>query len=155
MPPTRKEYSAYGGVVQGRLQLEDTRSLQAALQTAILDGPVMVTITPIQGTRSPQQNNFWWGVVVKRFSDYCGEWPKKMHEVLKTELLGEHHILPGEGGKIVREVVVPAKSTTVLAPVEFNDLILGAQHLGSEMGLYIPDPNEPDGFRYEEVRHGL
>jgi hypothetical protein len=91
--------------------------------------------------RTKAQNAYWWSTVVKLFANHCGYSSAEMHTILKQQLLPVRHRLTNRDGQTVREVLT-ARSTSELSTAEFADLIGRAQQLGTELGIYVPDPNE-------------
>ena len=133
-------YTVIGEVSGGRLVL-DRGAINRAV-SHMRNGPVRLTVSTVQDTRSLRQDKFWWGVVVALFAEHCGYDRMEMHEVLKMELLPVVKLLHDPAtGEVAREVIV-AGSTASLSAGAFCDLVARAQRLGAEMGLYIPDPNE-------------
>lgn len=125
---------------RGKLKIRDLDHFNAGL-ASMRDGEYLLTVAKAFATRSPQQNNFWWGVVIERFCEKLGNTPKAMHDILKTELIGEHYLIPDMNGVIVREVTIPG-STAKLTTVKFSELIENAQAFGAELGINVPNPGE-------------
>lgn len=104
-------------------------------------GQVTIRVEVEKHKRSNALNRFWWGTVVKLFAEHCGEYPEDMHEILKLQLLPKTvEYLDAETGESKTAVI--GRSTRNLTNHEFKDLIFRAQHLGSNLGIYIPDPGE-------------
>ncbi len=133
-------YETSGRVEGGQLKLRNRQAMALAI-AKWKDCDVVVTVEKTHAARSLAQNAFWFGVVVKLFSEHCGYRPKDMHEVLKLELLPEKRLLHDGNGEVIKEVIVGG-STARLNKIEFSDLIERAQQLGAEMGIQIPDPGE-------------
>lgn len=134
------EFVTVARVEAGKLKIRDLQHFNAGL-SKMRDGEVLVTVSKPYAVRSKEQNNFWWGTVIERFSEHTGYSPNQMHDVLKTELIGQHMLIPDFGGVIVREITIPG-STRKMSTVQFSELIEKAQAFGAELGLYVPSPNE-------------
>lgn len=86
--------------------------------------------------RSNPQNDYYWRVVVKAFSDIFNKaelslTKDQVHDILKTKFL------------LVKDPYPRIKSTTELTTIEFNDYLLQLQEwAASDFSCYIPDPNE-------------
>jgi hypothetical protein len=90
----------------------------SAFLSACLPGKALrVTVEEVKRKRSDEQNRYWWGVVVKTFWE-------------RIEGLGKARIRP-------------VRRSSKLSKSEFGDLVLRAQQIGAEHGIYVPDPNEP------------
>lgn len=89
--------------------------------------------------RSLKQNNYYWGVVVKIFSEYTGFTKDETHEVLARKFLTYEKKSPRTG-----KTGVFIKSTTDLTTSEFMDYLLKCREFGDEYDLNIPEPNEED-----------
>lgn len=133
MADDRRVYT--GRIVKGKLHVKAWKAL------GLRDGPVVITVERARATRSLAQNAFWWSAVVPAFAEHCGYTPMEMHEVLKQELLPQIRELVNPKTGEVKEHIIGG-STRKLNKLEFCELIERAQQLGSEMGIYIPSPNE-------------
>ena len=97
-----------------------------------------VTVELRKKRRSDEQNRFWWGVVVKAFTDALPGWsPEDVHTYLCGEHFGWERI---EGLGKVR--LRPIQRSSKLSKAEFADLVAKAQQIGAEHGIYVSDPNE-------------
>ena len=74
--------------------------------------------------------------VVKRLD---GWEPQDVHEYL----CGEHFGWVTYEG-LGRKKVKPVRTSSKLSKVEFCELVATAQRIGSQHGIYVPDPNEVD-----------
>ena len=85
--------------------------------------------------RSNEQNRYYWGVVLKMIADYCGYFSQEEIESLHTEMC--RLFLPGVG-----MLALPTR-TSDLSTVEMNDYMKKVRAwAASELGVYIPEPNE-------------
>lgn len=145
-----REFYEAGGVIdeQGRLQPVTLEAFRTAMRQFPRGARVSIRVEVERGPRRLQwQNRFWHGVVIPLFAEHCGNDVEEMKEILALKLLpreiidrttGESSIVPGHTSKLTKQ--------------EFDDLILRAQQLGAEMGIYVPDPGEErhDGLHVSE-----
>lgn len=88
--------------------------------------------------RSTVQNNYWHGIVCKILSDELGYTVEEIHEYLKLRFLSEKKF----DDKIS---FLKIGSTASLSTVDFERLINKVRMWSSsELGCYIPKPNEKD-----------
>lgn len=133
-------YEAAAVIAHGELKPEDLPTFRRAIK-GLPDGRYVIRVEKFRQRRSNAQARYWWGVVVPLFSEHCGHYKDEMHEILKVQLLPKDvEIVNKETGEA--QTIRIGGSTTHLSTTEFKDLIARAQHLGAELGIYIPDPNE-------------
>ena len=108
-----------GEVNKGKLSLVDEDGFRAKLKE--FNGDVTVIIKQRGKTRSPKQNNYYRGVLVKILSEEFGYTDYEMHKVLK-----DHFNI---------------KSTKHLDQVEFRNYLDKIIRWASmEYGIALPDP---------------
>lgn len=135
-----ESFEAAGLIARGELKPEDIKGFRQAMKT-FPDGRVTIRVEKWKAKRSNAQNRYWWGTVVKLFSEHCGEYPEDMHEILKVQLLPKQvTVIDADTGE-EKEITI-GRSTSNLNASEFKQLIEKAQHLGATLGIYIPDPGE-------------
>jgi hypothetical protein len=100
-----------------------------------------VDVNELRPRRSPDQNNYLWGVVYRTVLDTglreAGWTGDDVHEYF----LGEHfgwETIEGLGRKRLR----PLRRSSKLNKQEFTDYIAFIQRTMAERGVYVPDPNE-------------
>ena len=93
---------------------------------------VEVTVRKERSQRSLNQNNYYFGVVVKMLSDFTGYEQDEMHEILKQQFLKK---VNAGGFEYVR-------STTKLSTTEFEEYLDVVKRWAALLGCVIPDPNE-------------
>jgi len=124
-----------GSVKDGKLILDLPGNFKRYLIT-LEDKRVTCEVKKFVKKRSIEQNNYWWGVVVKILSEHTGFEPEEMHDWLKLEFLPVH----SKDGKMKS-----GKSTTRLTTLEFVDLIERVQRWAAQdLQVYIPDPQTID-----------
>jgi hypothetical protein len=133
---TQDIFETDGVIEKGKLRLSGKQGFDAAM-SRFPDGHVIVTVKVQRPHRSSQQNRYWHGVVVPLFAEHCGYEFAEMKDALALELLPKEVIDLKTG-----EIKIVPGHTSDLNTKEFNDLIDGAQRLGAEMGINIPDPGE-------------
>lgn len=115
------------------------------LESCLPGKKLRVTVEQYRPERSDAQNNSLWGVAYKSLSDETGHSKDELHE----HFCGEHF------GWTEREVMgrvkqVPRRTTTknevgqrdVIPTVEMMAFYETVQRKASEMGFYVPSPNE-------------
>jgi len=121
------------GVVddKARLKLEDPAGFHGYLNT-LRGKNVEVSVSLRRRHRSAQQNNYYWGVIIKMLSDFTGHDPNEVHEAMKSMFLSYED----KGIRYIR-------STSVLTTAEAEEYYEKIRRFAAEsLDLYIPDPNE-------------
>lgn len=97
-----------------------------------LNGMYELIVRKPKKPRSTQENNYYWGVIIKIVSDATGAWPDDVHHEFKKQFLRV-------GGSIFPVL----KSTTELSTVEAEEFYSKCRMFAAqELGCYIPLPNE-------------
>jgi len=97
-------------------------------------------------TRSKNQNDYYFGVLVKFISEETGYTPEETHDILKSMFNYKRKTIETKEG--FNEVLV-VKSTTGLTTVEFEEYQSKIRQWASmSLGLFLPVPNEelPEEF---------
>lgn len=125
----------YKTVKDQKVQIDETLSFQEGER-------VQVKIERIYSPRSNEQNRYYWGVLLKIFSEETGYTQQELHEALKYEFLKK------DMGRLTG-----AKSTKELNTKEFNDYISTVRNFASrDFGCYIPSPGEVEWLsQYEWI----
>ena len=126
-----------GTVARGLVDLVDKSGYDRYIKT--LEGKeIFLTVSQWKNTRSNNQNNYYWGVVVKLLSETTGYTLQEMHEALKLEFL----VRPA----VVKGVELPTmKSTALMNTLEFEDYCKEIREWASaDLNCFIPLPNEVD-----------
>jgi hypothetical protein len=133
---TQEMFECGGEILGGKLKLEGLTVFKQTI-ARFPDGPVTLRITVGKRQRSLAQNAYFHGVVLPLFAEHTGYSTSEMKDAIAL------HLLPQEIVDIkTGEVVTVPGHTSKLTIGEFNDFIVRVQQLGSEMGIYVPDPNE-------------
>lgn len=116
---------------------------------------IEITVQRKKKRRSPEQNRYYWGLVLNILSHQFKEWNPDLeittdivHEWCKERFLPmisdweDVKIKTPEGEKEIR------KTTTRMTTVQFMDYIALIQQFAAEYGFYIPDPDE---WEFESV----
>jgi hypothetical protein len=101
----------------------------------------VVTVEEFRRPRTNQQNAFLWGVVypcVIEAGNLEGWTPNDLHEYFLGECFG-WETLEGMGRKKVK----PVKRSSRLNKQEFSDYLEFISVKCADMGIVIPEPNEP------------
>jgi len=88
-------------------------------------------IEKIRNVRSVNQNNYYWGVVIKMLGDEIGYSPEEMHNALQIKFLSTH-----------LDKLPSVKSTKKLSTKEFEEHLSKIRQWASEQGTFLPLPNE-------------
>ena len=87
--------------------------------------------------RSDLQNNYYWAVVVEITRQYCGYEKDEMHDAFGMMF---RKMEPVRGFPTIQ-------STKTMTTVEFEDYVETCRRFAAtELGLYIPKPNEVEGI---------
>lgn len=99
---------------------------------------VFVTVVRQQHQRSPNQNKYYWGVVVEEIANYIGESREETHELLKQAHLPERPIELLDG----KHLTMPP-TTKTLNVEEFAAYVERCKRWAAEfLGLVIPDAGQ-------------
>lgn len=138
----------YGKVENGKITLPGKR-FKEEVTKAFEGKPIQMTVERKKKSRSPEQNKYYWGVVITILAHSFKEWnpdilitPELVHEWTKERFLplitdlNIDEIETPEGKKEIK------LTTTKLTTVQFMDYIALIQQWAAEYSIYIPDPNE-------------
>jgi hypothetical protein len=131
-----------GTVARGLVDLIDKSGYDRYIKT--LEGKeIFLTVSQWKNTRSNNQNNYYWGVVVKLLSETTGYTLQEMHEALKIKFLLKQNIVTINNET---EVSLPTmKSTALMNTLEFEDYCKEIREWASaDLNCFIPLPNEVD-----------
>lgn len=78
------------------------------------DKKLKITISPVDDTRSNEQNERLWGFLYKSIGNHLGYTQDEMHSLMKFKFLRSEKIINGESVEII-------KSTTKLSVQEMAD----------------------------------
>lgn len=140
----------YGRVKDGAIELPGKRFREEVARA--FDGkPIEVIVRRKKKNRSPEQNRYYWGLVLNILAAQFRIWSPDVavdcsivHEWCKDRFLPmvqdwEDITLDVPDGKWESR-----RTTTRLSTVQFMDYIALIQQWAAEYGLYIPDPEEWD-----------
>jgi hypothetical protein len=131
-----------GNVENGKLKILDIDKYNGYLMT--LSGPVDIRISKERKPRSLNQNNYYFGVLVKMISDHTGHSEYETHEILKVMFLPERIELQTKKGIEYKTI---GKSTTTLSTGQMEEYNTKIREWASiNLGLYIPLPNEVECY---------
>ena len=74
-----------GIVENGKLTLAEPQTFIGYLHT--LKGDVEIIVRPRRKKRSLNQNQYYWGVILKLIADSTGHTPEEVHHFMKSEFL--------------------------------------------------------------------
>lgn len=113
-------------------QITDTEYIK---QLAKWNGKeVRIDIKLHKPTRSNNQNEYYWKIVIGLISEQTGYTPDEVHEILKQEFIGK----PLNVGEKTYNIATTTNQTTV----EFEQYLSKIRQWASiTLGVYIPLPN--------------
>ena len=105
----------------------------------ILAGKKVIKIETYRQKRSFSQNNYYWGVVLRYFSDATGYTTNEAHDVLKEKFLPKYE----KANKKTGELEIFSLDTKSLKTLEFEEYLEKIRTLSlNELDCLIPLPNE-------------
>ena len=129
--------SFLGNVKEGKIILDDQPGFERV--KGFLEGqPIRLTLGKEYKSRSLDQNNYYWGIVVQMIFEHTGQYdtPDECHLYLGTKFWGTTKEIMGE---TIRDI----KSTPDMSTVEFEENMTKVRNWASrDLGLFIPKPNE-------------
>lgn len=126
----------FGKVEKGKLNLNNRERFQVNLVK--LEGKeVELSVVERKSTRSLKQNAYYWGVIIKLLSEYCGYDPDEMHERLQYRFLRKR--LP-DGFVYVQR----SKNLNTKQMETYHSKI--REWASMEHSTFIPDPNSGVDF---------
>lgn len=109
-----------GVIINGKLSITNRDAFLNYIR-GFEDSNVVLSVKVLQGTRTPPQNSYYYGVVVKVLGDNFGYTKDEMHKALKVHF--------------------GIDSTKTLSVDEFDDYIQRVMRWAQiEHGVYIPEP---------------
>lgn len=121
-----------GEIKSGKLEIYNKDKMKEWISVQ-KDENVVIEIKKPKKIRSVEENNYYWGVVVKMLSDELGYFPDEMHEALKYKFLRK------EG----RNELTTTKSTAGLSSAEFENYLFNIRVWALiDLRIAIPLPNE-------------
>lgn len=112
----------YGEVIDGKLVIDGREELGNDISK--LTGDVSIEIKLLKKHKSPRQNNYYRGVVVKKLAESIGYTPDEMHKAIKLHF--------------------GIQSTKYLTQDEFQDYLDRIIRWAAQnFGIHIPDPTRP------------
>lgn len=126
-----------GEVVNGKMFIIDRENFDKYVAINYNSKKVTVTVAEQKKSRSINQNNYYYGVIIPIAADEMGYHPQEAHQELgKLFLTYEKTDSNGKVSKFVR-------STTDLTTVEAEEYYRQCrEHISAEYSAYIPLPNE-------------
>ena len=116
----------------GKLHIADIIKFKQYLMSIKGDVEVVVKRKANNKTRSLNENNYYWGVVLPLIAQYMGDTAESAHEAMRIIFLQDH-------SKKIKTV----KSTAKLSVADFEDYMRKIRTFMSvEHSVYIPLPNE-------------
>lgn len=120
-----------------RVDEENLTEFIIATNSLPRDTPFDIYVSDTKAPRSSAQNRYYWGVVIKKFSDLWGFDPEEVHEILKVKFL--LRTTYDVGGEIIEAYL----STRVINTQEFTVYLDKCRRWAlDKFGLFIPAPNE-------------
>ena len=121
---------------EGKIILNDAQKFER-FRLSLKGKAISLKLEELKKKRTNSQNAYYWGIVLPISANFFGYNIDEMHEAWKIKFLKTHLECP----------LPTLISTTELSTTEFKQFINRIQILCSEMGCYIPDPDE---YYYQE-----
>jgi hypothetical protein len=124
-----------GKIIKGDLVIDNQQRFKLHCCSFKEGSSVEVIIKRPDKTRSRNQNDYYWKVVIGLINEDTGEDPNKIHEFLKFKFIMRTAF--GDNPYV--------GSTTDLTTVEYEEYLEQCRRWAMEYrGIYIPLPNEVD-----------
>lgn len=107
-----------------------------------LSGKHSISIEKFRDGRSPNQNRYYWGIIVNGLASEFGYFRDEIHQLLRQKFLGytRENPVTGKTEHFVR-------STTDLSTEEMEEYLEAVRVWAlSEFSVYLPLPNEVAGY---------
>lgn len=119
-----------GKLVNGKLVHDNERYFLGML-SQFEDCRVRTIVEKLRGTRSSNQNRYYWGVVLPVIGEYMGERPEDLHEIFKSRFLRRKRVW--RGGEITT-----LRSTSELTSDEMAVYLDQVCQEAAELGCVVP-----------------
>jgi len=123
-------------VQDGKMVIRDDTALNAYLWRMKNGEELELKISKKRRTRSQNQNNWYWGVVLPVISRDTGHSVEELHEIYKRRFLQPKEV--NYRGKIIR---LPG-STSRLSKADFFEFVERIRADAADIGIYIPEPEQ-------------
>ena len=124
-----------GSLKDGKLCFDNEAYFRTILSKYEDCPKVRIVIEKERGTRTRNQNRYYWGIVLKYISEYVGEREEDLHEIFKAKFLKKRRVWRGA------EITI-LKSTTELTSDEFGIYINRVIQEGNDLGVIIPEADK-------------
>lgn len=132
-------FTAHGELKGGKLVLSNERYFRGNL-AYFEDCKVRVIVERLKNSRSKDQNNYYWGVVLPEIATHTGFSAEELHDVFKSKYLKDKRVW--RGGNIT-----VLKSTTALSTGEFAEYLQNVILEAGEMEIAIPEADKLYQFK--------
>ena len=126
-----------GKIIHGSIELADPKQFKMYCCGFKNESEIEVIVRKPSKSRSLNQNDYYWGVVIDILCDHTGDAPKRTHAKLGLMFLLRRD--KKDGSEYV-------ESTTELSTVEFEEYLEKIRQWASDpdegINCYIPLPNE-------------
>ena len=127
--PIRSQH--HGTVKDGKFIAEDAQSFKRSFYS--FEGKrVTVSVGAFVKRRSNRQNRYLWGVVYKLLAEHTGHTVDEVHDACKAKFCAPKEVCG----------VMVSGDTKSLDTVELEEYAMRVRVWCSELGLYVPKPNE-------------
>jgi hypothetical protein len=99
-----------------------------------------IRIDEFKGERTDYQNNALFGVAYPPLCERIGCRPDELHEIMCEKFFGSKQVL-GKTLPIRRTTTDEEGKRDVISWEMFSEFYAMVQQVGSDLGLWIPDPN--------------
>jgi|TARA_Y100000296_G_scaffold87322_1_gene132117 hypothetical protein len=120
----------HGNIKSGKLEIYNREQMKDWLATR-KDGSAVLEVRQPKKGRSFNQNNYYWGVVIKTLADELGYFPDEMHDALKYKFLAIEE----------KEGLIFAKSSADLESAAFEHYLMQIRVWAArDLNITIPLP---------------
>ena len=128
-------FVSHGSIKDGKLVMNNDHYFLGMIQGFEDTNKVRITIEKERGTRSQNQNRYYWGVVLPVIAEHMGERVEDLHEVFKSRFLRKKRVWRGGEITILR-------STSELTSDEFAEYLSQVIQEGAELGVVVPEADK-------------
>lgn len=123
-----------GSLIAGKIIPKNPRYVRGMLAT-YADTEIRVVVERRKRSRSREQNNYYWGVVLPEIATHTGHSAEELHEIFKAKYLSRKVLWRGG------DIKIPS-STTDLSTNEFAEFLQNVILEAGELGIEIPEADK-------------
>lgn len=128
-------FVSHGKIQAGKLVLDNDRYFRNMICGYEDTDKVRITVEKERGTRSQNQNKYYWGKVLPEIGKHIGERVEDLHDIFRSRFLRRKRVW--RGGEITM-----VRSTSELTSDEFAEYLQQIIQEGAELGVVVPDADK-------------